>query len=173
MRIRLRWLVMAALLLTGVWYLYTPRRAWDRFMRGIVLAQPKDMDATIDFDALRDNLRQDLRAALQRNGSSDLVLRASGALLDQLVAQTVTPRGLTSLVTAFGTRTPQAADRDSLDAITVTTFHYRGPSTVDVRIRPASADAQGAGVFTFTRSGLRWRLTRVWSDRLARLGDPS
>lgn len=173
MRIRLRWLVMAALLLTGVWYLYTPRRAWDRFMRGIVLAQPKDMDATIDFDALRDNLRQDLRIALQRNDAGDLATQVGGALLDQLVAQTVTPRGLTALVTAFGTRTPTAADRDSLNAITVTTFHYRGPSTVEVRVHPASTDAQGAGVFTFTRSGLHWRLTRIWSDRLARLGDPS
>lgn len=83
----------------------------------------------------------------------------------------MTPQGLGSLVTAFGMRTPGAADRDTLDARTVTSFRYRGPSTVDVRIRAASADPNEAGVFTFTRQGLQWRLTRIWGSSLSRLGD--
>jgi len=163
-----RWLLVAAVLLTGIWYVTSPRRAWDRFLGAIVMGQEAELQATIDFPTLRDNLRVDLRAAMSQR--SDLSGAIGGVLVDQLVSGIVTPLGLTRLVTAFGTRSPSAADRDSLDARTVTSFRYRGPSTVDVRLRAASADPSSAGVFTFTRSGLRWRLTRIWSDRLPTMG---
>ncbi len=171
MRFRLRWLLLAALLLTGLWYYRSPRRAWDRFMRGIVLAQEADLVATIDFPVLRDNLRQQLSAALQRGTAPDLMARAGSVVVDQMVAQVVTPRGLTSLVTAFGTPSDDPDGQDREPGGTVTSFHYRGPSTVEVRVRPADADDTAGGIFTFTRSGLHWRLTRIWSDRLSPLGD--
>lgn len=164
-----RWLLLGAVLLTGIWYLYTPRRAWDRFLQGVVLADPSELQATVDFPTLRDQLRRDLEAGLASRSS--LAAATAGPIVDQLIAQVMTPRGLASLVTAFGMRTPEAADRDTLDARTVTSFRYRGPSTVDVHIRAASADPEDSGVFTFTRQGLQWRLTRIWGSGLTRLGD--
>ncbi len=164
-----RWLLLGAVFLAGIWYVYTPRRAWDRFLRGVVFAQEGDLQATVDFPTLRDHLRRDLRAGLAHQSS--MPATAMGPVVDQLVGQVMTPRGFASVVTAFGMRIPGAADRDTFDARTVTSFRYRGPSTVDVRIRAASADPSDAGVFTFTRQGIQWRLTRIWGSRLTRLGD--
>lgn len=166
-----RWLLLGAVLLTGIWYLYAPRRAWDRFLSAAVFGQEGPLQEAVDFPTLRGHLREDLRAAMARK--SPLTALTLGPVVDQLVEHVLTPRGLTSVVTAFGMRTPEAADRDTLDARTETSFHYRGPSTVDVRIRAASAPDAEAGVFTFTRQGLRWRLTRIGGSGLTHLGESS
>jgi hypothetical protein len=52
----------------------------------------------------------------------------------------------------------------------VTSFRYKSPSRVDVRIRSAESTDANAGVLTFTRSALTWRLTRITSDRLMSAG---
>jgi hypothetical protein len=86
-------------------------------------------------------------------------------MLGGLVDATVTPEGLSQVVTQFGTRTPGPDAADSLAGKAVTSFRYRAVSRVDVVLYPAGKTADDGGVLTFTRSGLTWKLTRVWSPR--------
>lgn len=168
MRRILRWLLPLAVLLIGVWYVTSPRRAWDHFLHAIVTGQESELQATIDFPELRSNLRRDIRTALASRPGVPAAL--TGPLADQIIATAVTPRGLSRLVTAFGTRTPDPTDIDSLEASTVTSFRYRSPSRVEVRIRPTGADPEQSGIFTFSRSGIHWRLTRISGSSLPTLG---
>lgn len=168
---RLRWLLLLLVLATGAWYLWSPRRAWDNFLQAIVVGSEADLQDTIEFPILRDNLKRDLRAALEDRvtGDAPLATGLAGAIIDPLVNLTVTPQGLANLVTGFGTRTPEPGEADSLAAGTVTDFRYRGPSRVDVRVGARGGDPEDAGIFTFRRFGLSWRLVRIWSDQLANL----
>jgi hypothetical protein len=166
---RLRWLLLVLVLAIGGWYAWSPRHAWDRFLGALVSGREAELQATIDFPILRDNLRHDLRTALVRKSGSDSPIASgiSGALVNSVVDMTVTPQGIARLVTGFGTRTPRPEDADSIRVGTETAFHYRSPSRVDVRVWPRGDDEQDGGIFTFERSGLSWRLVRIWSDRLA------
>ncbi len=165
---KLRWTLLLLVLATGAWYYWSPRRAWDNFLEAIVSGREGDLHSTIEFPILRDNLKRDLRAAIDQRMTGDAAGLAglSGALIDPLVNMTVTPQGLTQLVTGFGTRTPRPGEADSLAAGTDVSYRYRGPSRVDVRVNARGGDAEDAGIFTFRRFGLSWRLVRIWSDRL-------
>lgn len=166
---RLRWLLLFLVLATGAWYYRAPRRAWDRFLHALVTGREADLQAAIEFPILRDNLKRDLRAVVEdRAGdASGFAAGVAGAMIDPLVNTTITPQGLERLVTGFGTRTPEPGEADSLAAGTETAFRYRGPSRVDVRVWASGGDSDKAGIFTFRRFGLSWRLVRIWSDRLA------
>lgn len=124
---------------------------------GVVLEQ------VVNYPSVRSHLKSDLRTALEtRNGS---VPRAAtpvlgAAVIDPIVDMIVSPSGLEQLVTSFGTRDTDLAQR------TVVSFRYRSLSRVDVHIRSSVDPEREAGVFTFERSGVTWRLSRVWSDRL-------
>lgn len=168
---RLRWLLVLLVLLTGAWYAWAPRRAWDNFLEAIVDGREHDLQETIEFPILRGNLKRDLRVAVQgrMKGDAPLVSGLAGALIDPIVDLTMTPQGLERLVTGFGTRTPRPGEADSLAAGTETAFRYRGPSRVDVRVNARGGDPEDAGIFTFQRFGLSWRLVRIWSERLAGL----
>lgn len=173
---RLRWLLLLAILAVGVWYWWAPRHAWDAFLGAIVSGDESRLGATIEFPLLRENLRHDLRQAFAERGRAnggEGLGALGGALIDPLVDLTVTPQGLARLVTGFGMRSPRPGEVDSVKAGTETRYRYRGPSRVDVRVRPADAETQSAGIFSFQRFGLSWRLVRVTSDRLADLGEGS
>jgi hypothetical protein len=164
----LRKLLLLALILAGVWYFWTPRRSWDRFLTAVVMADSPALQDNADFIALRANLKSDLKLALEssdENGSLSGTLTSS--LLDPVVNMTLTPRGIAELVTSFGTRSPQAGDLDSFASGSVTSFRYRSHSRVDVQIRPAGSSEDASGVFTLRRDGLRWRVSRIWSAKLA------
>jgi hypothetical protein len=164
-------LFLAAILITGVWYLWTPRRAWDRFLTAVVMADMPRLQEAVDFPILRSHLRDDIEASLVRRSGSGLGATLAAGLVTQMVNVAVTPRGMAQLITGFGTRTPRPGDVDSVEARTDLSFRYRSPSRVDVHLRPAGDDSSAAGVVTLTRSGLTWRVTRISSDRLTNPDD--
>ena len=86
--------------------------------------------------------------------------------MEQAVNSVLTPTGLSQLVTGFGSVRRSAADVSETLGDVVTTYRYRSPSRVEVELRPAGDPDATAGVLTFTRSALSWRLTRLSSDRL-------
>ncbi len=117
----------------------------------------------VDFPSVRTHLKADLRTALEsRSGTlpRGTLPTLGGAILDPIVEMVVSPSGLEQLITSFGTRDTDVAQH------TVVSFRYRSLSRVDVHIRASVDSEREAGVFTFERSGVSWRLTRVWSDRL-------
>lgn len=163
----LRWTLLTALVLAGVWYYYAPRRAYDRFIRAVAFADEAELEATVDFPVLRMHLREDLRQGIEARARTGLGATVVTSMLGGLVDAAVTPEGLSEIVTQFGTRIPGPGAADSLAEKTERSFRYRAPSQVDVVLYPAGKTADEGGVLTFTRSGLTWKLTRAWSPRQA------
>lgn len=150
-------LVFLLLLLVGVgtWYWVAPRRAWERFTYGAAFLSQGDLAATVDFDAVRTNLRSDMTTAIRsRLTGGDGMAGIGASLVDAAVSQIGTVEGLAELFTqmAMGTTGPRPA------------FRYRSPSRVDVELRETPTSM---GVLTMTRSGLSWRITRVLGNGFA------
>jgi hypothetical protein len=166
----LPWLAILLLLIgqVGIWFWVTPHRAYDRLMRALAFGSESELAETADLPVVRQHFMEDVRSAITRR--SDFHLR--GAAADSVVTMAanvvLTPQGLADLVSSFGTPTPGPAAADTLLVGTEVSFHYQGLSRVDVRIRPTGASEQSAGILTFTRTGVTWRLTRVWSEQLLR-----
>jgi hypothetical protein len=159
-------LLVLAALLSAAWYLWTPRRTWDRFLTAVVMADPGRLQETVDFPMLRANLQDDIERSLVAKSGSGLGANLASGLVNQMVNVAVTPRGISQLITGFGTRTPRPGDVDSVAQRTATSFRYRSPSRVEVHIRPEGDDEAVAGVVTLRRTGFTWRVTRISSDRL-------
>jgi hypothetical protein len=160
-----RWLLALTLLVAAAWYVITPRRAYDDFRVALLTGSESGLQATVDFPAVRDNLKRDLAPALDRAGGR-LGATVGGVLMEQAVNSVLTPTGLSQLVTGFGSIRRSAVDVSDTPGDVVTTYRYKSPSRVEVEIRPAGDPDATAGVLTFTRSALSWRLTRISSDRL-------
>jgi hypothetical protein len=164
-----RWLLALTLLVAVAWYIITPRRAYDDFRLALLTGSESGLQATVDFPAVRDNLKRDIAPALDR-ATGKIGGAALGVLLEQAVNSVLTPSGLAQLVTGFGTVRRSAAEVSDTPGDVVTSYRYKSPSRVDVMIRPAGDPDVTAGVLTFTRSALSWRLTRISSDRLMSAG---
>lgn len=160
---RFPWLVLLVLVIVAAWYWTAPRRTWDRFLRAVAVGDAAALEQVVDFPSVRTHLKSDLRVALDTRNSSlprGATPVLGGVVIDPLVDMIVSPGGLEQLVTSFGTRDTDLAQR------TVVSFRYRSLSRVDIHIRSSVDPEREAGVFTFERSGATWRLSRVWSDRL-------
>lgn len=155
-------LVAIAVVATGAWYWFTPRRAWNQFVEALALSDATALEQLVDYPRVRTNLKADLRGAIDQRGATKGIAPAvGGVMLDPLVDIMVSPDGMAQLVNTFGTRAT------ATDQTTVIAYRYRSPSRVDVHVR-SSVDAEdAAGIFTFERSAISWRLVRVWSERLA------
>lgn len=160
--------VLLLAVLVGIWYHQAPRRAWDRFNRALILGSEAELYRTVDFPILRDNLKRDLRLAFESNtGSSGGAIGGmAGVLIDPMVDATLTPQGMARVLTVFGTRRGDPATESSLLQTGRTTFDFRSPSRVDVLVQPTDGEPSAGGIFTLKRSGLTWRVARIWSNRL-------
>jgi hypothetical protein len=169
---RFRWILLLVVLLATGWYIWSPRRAWDRFLTALVTGDEQLLSATVDFPTVRENLREDLRTALAAapGSSGNLSTAVLGVLTDQVVNVAVTPQGLSDLLAGLATAQPGADTKDGIITQTAR-FRYRGPSRVDIAVGTSDAPDDAKGILTFSRSGLSWRLTRVWSDRLTTHGE--
>lgn len=151
-------LVVLLLLVTAIaaWYWIAPRRAWERFTYGITFGSEADLAATADLPTVRRNFREDVSRVIGErvNLGNGAVAGASAALMDLVVGETITAGGLSRLVAELAMESPDFEPR----------FRYRSPSRVDVEIGDGS---RGVGILTFSRTGLDWKLTRVWGSGFA------
>jgi hypothetical protein len=111
-----------------------------------------DLTATVDYEAVRANLRSDMMAAVrERVKGADGLGELGVGLVDAAVSEVGTAAGLAQLFTsiAMGMGRPDPS------------FRYRSLSRVDVELRQSPTRS---GIMTMTRSGLTWRITRVWGD---------
>jgi len=162
--------LLATIAAGAAWFWVSPRRTWDRLLFALVTGDAATLETVVDFPSVRMHLREDLRTAFDaRTGRLPLSAGPAigSAVVDPIVDMVVTPKGLEQLITAFGIRTPSANTVGQIEERTIVTYRYHSPSRVDVRVRSSAEPVSSAGLFTFMRSGVRWRLARVWSDRLA------
>jgi hypothetical protein len=154
----LRWLLLIVVVLTGIWYVWAPRRAFDRMMRAVVLGDDTALATTIDFGTLRQNLRTDLQTALDGGIKAEPSLKATLAttMLEPMLQAMLTPGGIAETVNAMALA---GLDADSVATAVEPRFRYRGPSTVEVELGGTVADP--AGTLTFSRRGAQWQLTRM------------
>lgn len=158
-------LVTATVVVAIAWYVVTPRRAFHRFLAAVATDDAAEFAATTDRAALREHAREDFEAVIR----SKVKIRAAepGPIINGLVGTMVdflvSPKGLKQVVSAF------SESNGDLGAGAHIAYRYRGPSQVDVLLRAAAEPDSDAGIFSFAREGASWRLTRVWSRRLAAL----
>ncbi len=164
----LGWLVGCTVAVGAVWYVVMPRRAFGTFLHGVATNDVAAVDRSVDFPALRDNFRRDFAAVLQRNDHGNSAQTA--ALIAMLVDSMSTPHGLEELVASFSAEPgDNSATQGGPGLVPTTHFSYRSPMRVDVSIHPVGVPADQAGIYTFRLHGTRWELTRIWSERLAKL----
>ena len=170
-RIRLRWLVGAAVVLSGIWYAVAPHRAYDALLRALAARDTDALHQIVDFDALKQNFRRDFTVALEHDAASrpDSLTRKMMNMIDPMVETALTAQGLAQIAVSLATATDTLASVTGADQRPVTSFRYQSPVRVDVRVRPAGVPESQTGIFTFTLGGHGWRLTRVWSERIASL----
>lgn len=154
----LRWLLFGLVVLTGAWYVWAPRRAFDRMMRAVVLGDEPALASTIDFGTLRDNLRTDLQTAIDGRVKAEPSVKAALAstMLEPMLQAMLTPSGIAETVNTLALTGVEA---DSVAAAVEPRFRYRGPGTVLVEL--GGTIEKPAGTLTFSRRGAQWQLTRM------------
>jgi hypothetical protein len=159
------WITLLLLGLAGAWFWVAPHRAYDRLMQAVAFGSESGLAEAADLPVLRQSFRDDIRAAV--TGRPEFNLRGEDVeeFLTLSVDAVVTPHGLAGLIT----HTPSPGTADTVVVGPTVSFHYQSLSRVDVRIRAANASESSAMILTFTRTGLAWRLTRVWSEQLLSL----
>jgi hypothetical protein len=152
------WLVATTVVVAVAWFIVTPRRAWQNFLRALAQDDTAAISAVVDYPAIRERAATDFAVALAQQPKGPQEMPAN--VRDALIQQMVSPPGLLQLVTSFN-------GPASNGEIARTAFRYHGISRVDVLLgNPASGDA---GLFTFERHGMRWQLIRATSQRIAAL----
>jgi len=156
------WLVAATVVVVAAWFVVTPRRAWRDFLQALVRDDRATLSVVVDFPAIREHADADLTVALaeQPKGRQAMPERFRDDLKEQMVNTMASPPGLLQLVTSFSV--PSASGETAR-----TSFRYRGISRVDVLL--GSSRSGEAGLFTFERSRMHWRLIRATSQRIAAL----
>ncbi|MDX2207455.1 MAG: DUF2939 domain-containing protein [Gemmatimonadales bacterium] len=160
-----RWLLLVTVLVLGAWYVVAPRRTYERFLQALLTGSEAELVATVDFPRVRDNLKQDIAPALER-AAGGVGAALGGVFVEQAVNSVLTPTGLAQLVNGFGSMRARRNEAPPKDARTITSFRYRSPSRVEVRITSSADPDANAGILTFSRTAFTWRLTRITSDAL-------
>jgi hypothetical protein len=155
-------LAVFAIGLAFAWFAITPERTVDSLYDAVRAGDSERIERLVDFDLLRQNLKTDVRDyATRRASTSASPLAGIGAaigsaLADGLVDTFVSPAGLTTLLRGqvpgqgdSGEMPPESPEYD---------IDRRGLSRFDAHVRDEQATEP---VLVFTRTGLRWRLTRI------------
>ena len=156
------WLVATTVVVVVAWFAVTPRRAWQNFLRALVQDDRATLSAVVDFPAIREHAAADLTVALakQPQGQPLMPEKFSADLKAQMVNTLASPSGLLQLINGFNA---PATGGEPARAV----FRYHGISRVDVLL--GGSRSEEAGLFTFARAGLHWRLIRATSQRIAAL----
>jgi Protein of unknown function (DUF2939) len=156
-------LVVLVLAVAG-WAYVSPRLAAKRFRDATLAGDVSALNAVVDFPALREHLKADLRANVAQRASADLRnnplgaalgAQAGGAVSDALVERFVSPRGLISLA-RYGSADPGTSSVQ----LELLGMGYQDLSDFGVTLGNPRRANQGV-TFVFHRSGLSWRLTRL------------
>jgi hypothetical protein len=153
------------ILAASAWAYVSPRLAAKHFRDAAVAGDMTGLNAVVDFPALREHLKADLRAAVaqrasknNRTGPLGAVLGAElgGAVSDALIERLVSPSGIIRLA-RYGSVDPSASSVQ----VELLGMGYRDLSDFGVTMGNARRRAQDMVTFVFHRSGFSWRLARL------------
>ncbi len=150
---KLRLLVILSALMVGAWYFASP---WYTMWRIVSAAEDGDsaaLEERIDFDRLRQGMRDDLVAS-RDDGDSDLLDRIGDGVVRTVgtaaINTIVTPRGLAVMLDA----SPAMPGQDLSWDVSRTGFStFDGVSTYE--------DGTPGPTMVFERNGLAWQLVGV------------
>ncbi len=135
----------------------------------------EELRRLVDFPLVQEQLKADLKANMMRSIDTSQSSGLAGALatgfggmmVDGLVTQVVSPRGIAALVrygrvdssTRAGTGPPELATR----------MRYEGLNTFVITARNPQSPPADTITFVLRRRGMSWQLTRVGVPSLADL----
>lgn len=93
-------LVVLAVLFAGVWLYFTPYLALNRLQKAARDGDTRTMNELVDFPALRESVKQNVRTAVEGRGHSPFGFLGgilAGAVAGPLVDAFVTPQGIAAL----------------------------------------------------------------------------
>jgi Protein of unknown function (DUF2939) len=168
--------MLVAVVACGIagWYWYSPVRAVDALETAVRDGDETALESIVDFDAVRANLKADLRGAIESKDRKDddrplasIGVAIGSALADGAVDALVTPRAVAAAVRGRASLRSDASD-DDVDHIDFD-IDRAGPSRFYAHAR--TDDHEGVkATFQFARRGIGWRVVRLdvpgFADRL-------
>src|ERR1044072_3360935 len=149
-------LVVFLIVACAAWAYVSPRLAAKRFRDAVVAGDANGLTAIVDFPALREHLKADLRAAVTQRTANPNPLRAAlgGVVSDAAIERFVSPQGVIRLA-RYGSWQSSASSAQVLG------MGYQDLSDFGVTMGNAARHAQDVVTFVVHRTGLPWRRARL------------
>jgi hypothetical protein len=158
---------------------WLPRAAFSRLKDALRTGSKADLEDTIDFEALRRSLKDEMAAGFvdavrekgKDGGAGQIIGAALGAAFAEkvggaLVDACVTPAGLARLASGESPSTVSENQAGSVgDLFAGAIFEHRSMSTFVVRVPEQRG---GESEFVLRRDGLAWRLSAIHFRRSQR-----
>ncbi len=153
-------LILVILSLLGGYFIASPYLALQGLGRALQAGDQAQLEARVDFPALRQNFKDQLNAAFARqvgaegsdNPLAAFVATLAGAVVDNMIDELVTPAGMAQLVTG----NQKALEKKYPFANAETAF--MGLSQFRVQLHQADGDKLD---LFLRRDGLTWKLYRI------------
>ena len=155
-------LIVLLVLACGAWAYVSPRLAAKRFHDAVMAGDETSVKAVVDFPALREHLKTDLRNHANPV-SARLGAMLGGVVSDAAVERLVSAASIIRLA-RYGTLYPSANSAQ----VELLGMGYRDLSDFGVTMGNAQKRAQDMVTFVFHRSGLSWRLAQLEIPSLTR-----
>lgn len=165
------WIAIAAfVVLFGAAYVGSPFWAARQFRDAALSANVDDLDAAVDFPAVRESLKSQMTVALtakmqndpemQNNPFAGLGMMMMPAIIAKMVDAFVTPEGISALVKR-GKVEKGSTGAESGPEVDYN-YDYRALDRFAVTVRAPDTERDQAPNFVFERRGLfSWKMTRL------------
>ena len=169
------WLILIMLLSVLGYCVAGPFLAIQALQRALVTRDTSELDAYVDFAALRSHLKAQMEQQISSNLASPLPFAQANALLHDALSQMagvgvdllMTPLGLSALLQGHAVWNRAQGITEGSDAWAPTAsihlldhphYHITSMSSVTANVQTASGQALQ---FVLTRHGLHWKLTNI------------
>lgn len=168
MRSKLIAIIAAAAVIVsgGIWYFASPSYAMMQLRDAALEGNADELGDSIDFPAVRESLKADLRAELAKEVVNDdgEGLRSFGsmiamAMVDGLVEGFVTPESLEAMIKNGHFKDPEKPDSAAADQLADWSIERTGFSRFTAT--PDAPDGGKVPSLIFERDGLSWKLIRI------------
>jgi len=152
-------LIAVLLIAASAWAFVSPRLAAKRFRDAVQAGDEAGLKTVVDFPALREHLRADLRNHANPV-SARLGTILGGVVSDEMVNQLVSAGGIIRLA-RYGTIEATASPASGNTQVVLVGMGYRDLADFGVTMGNARRRARDLVTFVFHRTGLSWRLAQL------------